>query len=157
MKPIKPEMAIIKFITDQTCATVCCVDENTDPYCFNCYYAFDAENCLLYFKSSVNSFHWKMLRENDSVAGTILPDKLSKLHVMGVQFKGIVLDKDDDFANKAFATYHKKMPFALAMQGEVITIEITDIKMTDNKLGFGKKLLWKREVVLHKHVNLKVF
>jgi hypothetical protein len=33
---------------------------------------------------------------------------------------------------------------ALAMPGHIWTIQLTEIKMTDNTLGFGKKIAWSR-------------
>ncbi len=83
--------AIIQFIKEQTCAGICCVDETGKPYCFSCFYAFNAEKGLLYFKSSRESHHAVLLMKNPLVAGTILPDKTSTLKVKGLQLEGMVL------------------------------------------------------------------
>ncbi len=135
---------IINFLQKQTCATICCVDEQDRPYCFSCYYAFHYEEGLLYFKSSANSNHSALMNNNPFIAGTILPDKLNKLIVKGIQFEGIVLDAQHHLVKKAFSIYLKQHPLALAIPGEVWTIKISSIKMTDNRLGFGKKIIWKR-------------
>lgn len=132
---------IIGFIEDQTVATVACIDSDLKPYCFSCFYAFDKEQSLLYFKTSANTNHVQMLNNNKNVAGTIQPDKLNRLAIKGIQFTGKVIDTGDQQSN-ASAVYHKKYPFALAMPGEVWTIQLETIKMTANTLAFGKKLLW---------------
>jgi hypothetical protein len=88
-----------------------------------------------------------LLKHKPSVAGTILPDKLNKLLVKGIQFEGTLLDAGDSVAASAAVLYYKQNPLAVAMPGEVWTIRIDHIKMTDSTLGFGKKLKWSREAV----------
>ena len=135
---------IIKFLKEQTCASICCVDEEGKPYCFSCYYTFHAEEGLIYFKSSANSHHSALMKKKPFMAGTILPDKLSKLTVKGLQFEGVLLDAQHPMVGKAPGFYLKKHPLALAVPGEVWTVKISNIKMTDSTLGFGKKIIWKR-------------
>lgn len=135
---------ISDYIKEQSCANVCCVDEFAKPYCFNCFYAYNAADQLLYYKSSTDTKHSGILFNNPAIAGTILPDKLNKLQVRGLQFEGEVLSFSHPLCNGASAFYHKKNPVALAMPGEVWTIQINKLKFTDTALGFGKKLLWQR-------------
>lgn len=56
--------SINQFINDQSCATICCISEQGTPYCFNCFYAYDEKNALLYFKSSPSSNHAEMLKNS---------------------------------------------------------------------------------------------
>ena len=65
--------------------------------------------------------------------------------VKGIQFEGVVLTENHFWVKNAAGNYHKKYPVALAMQGEIRTIQINSIKMTDNSLGFGKKITWMRK------------
>jgi len=136
---------ITEFIERQKCASVCCLDEKNDPYCFNIFYAFDKVERRLYFKSSHNSNHAQYLLQNKTIAGTILPDKLNLFSIRGVQFTGYVTDNPDMVHHHAAEEYHRKFPFALAMPGEVWTIQLETIKMTDNTVGIGKKICWQRE------------
>jgi uncharacterized protein YhbP (UPF0306 family) len=140
---------IAQFINKQTCATVCCVDRKGNPYCFNCFYVFNSQQGLLYFKSSTSTHHSGMMIDNPAVAGTILPDKLSTLQIRGVQFDGTVLAADHPLTRKAHSHYYKKHPTALAMPGEMWSIQLNSIKMTDNTLGFGSKLNWNREELVN--------
>jgi len=140
---------IIHFINKQTCASVCCVNEKEkSPYCFSCFYAFNSEEGLLYFKSSQEAHHSAILAENALVAGTILPDKLNVLQLKGIQFEGTILPEVHPLAQQAFVHYHKHHPIALAMSGKMWTIQVTEIKMTDNSLGFGKKIVWNRSELM---------
>lgn len=136
---------IIRFIQRQTCATICCADEQGKPYCFSCFYAFNCEEGLIYFKSQPEAHHSGLLKNNPIIAGTILPDKLNKFLVKGIQFEGIVLDSDNPLMKHDSGFYHKKHPIALAMSGEIRTIQINHIKMTDSTMGFGKKIIWVRD------------
>lgn len=136
---------IIKFISKQTCASLCVIDQHENsPYCFSCFYAFNARLGLLYFKSSPAAHHSSLIAANPSIAGTILPDKLNVLQIRGIQFEGTVLPDDHELVKDGSAQYHKQHPMALAMSGEIWTIQINEIKMTDNSLGFGKKITWER-------------
>mgnify|MGYP001613471760 CR=1 FL=1 len=135
---------IVQFIQKQTCATLCCVDEQGKPWCFSCFYSFNSEEGLLYFKSSADAHHSAVMKNNPLIAGTILPDKLNKILVKGIQFEGIVMDANHPLAIKASGYYHKKYPIALAMHGEIAVILINHIKMTDSTIGFGKKIAWDR-------------
>lgn len=135
---------IDSFIKKQTVASVSCIDASGLPYCFSCFYAYDAENTFLYFKTSIDTTHTPLMMANANIAGTILPDKLVKLAVQGIQFEGTVLKPGSEEAPHAATMYHHKYPFALPMPGDVWAIKIRHCKMTDNTLGFGKKLEWAR-------------
>jgi uncharacterized protein YhbP (UPF0306 family) len=43
--------------------------------------------------------------------------------------------------------YLTRFPFAVLMNASLWIVEIHIIKMTDNRLGFGKKLFWERAEV----------
>lgn len=135
---------IIAFLKGQTVATVCCVDEENRPYCFSCFFAFDEKKQLLYFKSSAQTQHAQLLLQNGTVAGTILPDKLNPLAIKGLQFSGEIVESANPLTADAGSVYHRKYPFALAMKGDLWTVRLTNIKMTDNTLQFGKKITWER-------------
>ena len=135
---------IDQFLNVQTCASLCCIDEHGGPYCFSCFFAFNSGDKLLYFKSSPESRHALLIAKNHAIAGTVLPDKLNKLVIKGIQFKGNVLDADQPLTKEAHLFYYKKFPMALAMTGKLYTIEITSIKMTDSSRMFGEKLSWEK-------------
>ncbi|MBC7507747.1 MAG: pyridoxamine 5'-phosphate oxidase family protein [Ferruginibacter sp.] len=136
---------IIQFLQKQTGATVSCVDEKSRPYCFSCFYAFNFEEGLLYYKSSSDTHHAQLMNTNPFIAGTVLPDKLNKLVVKGIQFEGIILEPSHSNPEEASSCYYKKHPLALAVPGIIWAIQINHIKMTDSTLGFGKKITWGRD------------
>jgi Uncharacterized protein conserved in bacteria len=133
---------IVEFMSHQRVANICCVDAENRPYCFSCFYAFDAERELLYFKSSADAHHSLVFQQNPIVAGTIQPDKLNPLAIKGIQFTGQILHPKNEFCSQAETIYHQRYPFALTMPGAMWTLQPETIKMTDNTLSFGKKLHW---------------
>lgn len=136
---------IQNFLAKQTCASICCIDKDNRPYSFSCYYAFNADAGLMYFKSSVDSHHVGLMIKNPAVSITVLPDVLNKLIVKGVQIQGVALNPENKMDTDASSLYYKKNPIALTIKGTVFTIRIDVVKMTDSSRVFGKKLHWERE------------
>ena len=136
---------IIQFLQEQTTASICCIDENGNPYCFSCFYAFNSTAGLLYFKSSANSYHAGLMKKNPFTAGTVLPDKLNKIQIKGIQFGALVLDTQQPLVKRSLGIYLSKHPLALAIPGDIWALQINYIKMTESTLGFGKKITWKRD------------
>jgi uncharacterized protein len=136
--------AIKQFIQLQRSATVCCTDDEGHPYCFTCFYAFCAEEGLLFFKTSRNTHHAQMMLQRTFLSGTILPDELNPLLVKGVQWTGHLLPENDPLAAYSAVKYHKRFPFAMAMHGDVYTIQLDWIKMTDSSKVFAKKTVWRK-------------
>ncbi len=140
--------SISNYLLKQTCASIACIDNEGFPYSFCCFYVFNPDNGCLYFKSSTVSMHASFIEAKPQVSGTVLPDKLNKLSIIGVQFEGICLSEEDQNAHGASQFYHKKNPMALAMPGKVWVIQMNHIKLTDSSLVFGKKMHWNREATL---------
>jgi hypothetical protein len=138
------ENKLSKFISHQTCMTVCCVDELNKPYCFNSFYVFDEQNNCLLYKSASNTMHSIFLRKNNQVSGTILPDKLNKLSIQGIQFSGeYILDTEMNLNSEK---YYKKYPISKMVNGNIECIRLHYIKMTDSILGITKKIFWENEI-----------
>lgn len=133
---------IVNYLEKQTCASVCSVNEEGKPWCFSCFYVFNSKEGLMYYKSSLDTRHSGVIKNNSFVSGTILPDKLNTLMVKGVQFEGVVLESGHPLAEHAATHYYKKNPMARAIPGQIWTIQLLHIKMTDSTLGFGKKITW---------------
>jgi uncharacterized protein YhbP (UPF0306 family) len=139
---------IIDFLKKQTSASVSCVNEMLEPYSFSCFFAFNAEQKLLYYKSAPSSYHSRILSNQPKVAGTIMPDKLNKLAIRGIQFTGDLLPDNDPLCKHAADIYYRKFPIGLAIPGIVYTIRLEQLKMTNNIVGMMEKLSWQREEIL---------
>lgn len=135
---------ILAFIRKNKIATLCCLDEQQKPYCFNCFYVFEPTRQLLLFKSSEHTFHTQCLSKNGEIAGTILPQKMNLLALKGIQFTGKVYDEDFSPEFSPTNYYHIKNPLALTKAGQVWCIQVLMVKMTDSTKVFGSKLTWKK-------------
>lgn len=135
---------IMSFLSSQTNFTLA-VSDNNKPYCANCFYAYDVERNRLVFKSKPETTHISIALKNPHVAGTITPDALDKTRIQGIQFSGMIVRALEDQPEAAKTVYYKKYPFALVITGELWVIRLQNLKFTDNKLGFGKKLNWKNK------------
>ena len=135
---------ILSFLKKQSAASICCVNELNEPYSFSCFFAFNPAEKLLYFKSPTAAHHSKILLQNPKVSGTILPDKLNKLAIKGIQFTGVFCPENDLACSDASKFYHVKFPLALALPGVVWTVRLTQVKMIDNFPGRFKKYSWER-------------
>jgi uncharacterized protein YhbP (UPF0306 family) len=136
---------IIDFLKKQTAASISCVDEINQTYSFSCFFAFNSTNKLLYFKSAESSYHSRMILQKPKVSGTIMPDKLNKLAVKGIQFTGEALNFNDPLCKEASKNYYHKFPLAVAIPGVIWTIRVDQLKMTNNVMGIFEKLSWQRE------------
>lgn len=138
------DVAIVSFLQSATNLTVCTCS-NEIPHCANCFYAWNEKMNVLIFKSYEETRHIQEALKNNQVAGTILPDKLEKAKIKGIQFSGKFVKPIGESLTISKETYYKKYPFARVFPGEFYEVLLEKIKMTDNTLGFGKKLLWERE------------
>ena len=136
---------ILAFLKKQNAASICCVNEMNESYSFSCFFVFNSAENLLYYKSTASAYHSKILLQNPKVSGTIMPDKLNKLAVKGIQFTGVVLNEDDPVWMDVFKHYHSRFPLTVAIPGVVRTIQLNQLKMTDNVPGFFKRHSWQRE------------
>lgn len=137
------DKAIQLFLNSERNLTFCTAVDNV-PYCANCFYAFVDENKMLVFKSDSGTKHITNALINDQIAGTILPDIQKTGTIKGIQFSGKFIKPVGELLENAKKNYYLKYPFAVVMQGDFWAIEILSIKMTDNTLGFGKKLVWEK-------------
>lgn len=118
---------------------------NHQPYCAICFYVFDEQTNTLIFLSDATTKHITDAITNKKVAGTITTEVVTVAKIQGIQFTGEFVnptkEQEEDFYNK----YYSKFPFAKAKPSPIWGILLSSIKMTDNTLGFGKKLMWNRK------------
>lgn len=136
---------IISFLKQNTCLTLSTCYNNI-PYCASCFYAFDENEKMLVFKSDATTNHIKQAILNKKIAGSVSPDKLEPTRIKGIQFQGNFVVPENDLLNSLKKIYYGKYPFAIGFSGDIWALELTQIKMTDNTLGFGKKIEWEKEV-----------
>ena len=131
----------IKFIKKHHVLTLATVNGEGMPYVANCFYAFDTKRNLFVFTSDLATRHGAEMAANSSVALSIVLETRIVGRVQGLQVTGRALRGDDE----ARKCYIKRFPYAAAADLELWIVEPTMMKLTDNTLGFGKKLVWQSE------------
>ncbi len=116
---------------------------NGEPWCANCFYVYLEDENALVFTSDNETRHVNEFILNPNVAGTVMLETMIIGKIRGIQFSGIVTKPSGNQYEKVRLAYLKRFPVAILMDTNLWIIRLTFIKMTDNRLGFGKKLMWK--------------
>ena len=132
---------IIKFFRKHHVLTIATTVDN-EPWCANCFYVYLEEENALIFTTDSDTRHGKEFIKNPNVAGSVVLETMVIGKIRGIQFQGIVSEPEGELLSKAKWAYLKKFPPAALMDTHLWIVRLTLIKMTDNRLGFGKKLIW---------------
>jgi uncharacterized protein YhbP (UPF0306 family) len=83
---------------------------------------------------------------NPHVAGAIALETKIVGRIRGIQFTGMMEELNGDAFSQAKSDYFRRFPIARLMPVLHLWALTPDlIKMTDNRLGFGKKIIWKSD------------
>jgi uncharacterized protein len=132
---------IISFLKKHHVLTIATAVKN-EPWCANCFYVYLEEENMLVFTTGNETRHGKAFTVNSLVAGSVVLETLLIGKIRGIQLQGIVSEPDGNILSKARWAYLKRFPPAALMDTRLWVVKLTHIKMTDNRLGFGKKLIW---------------
>ncbi len=103
------------------------------------FYAYDKSNQIFVVASSEETTHIQHVLHNTQVAGTIVLETKQIGKIQGLQFRGKFTPLEGRGLSKI---YFKAFPTALVMKPKLWQIQVEYFKMTDNTLGFGKKIIW---------------
>lgn len=138
------DQRILDFIGEHHVLTVACTAHDGEPWCANAFYVFDPQEEGFIITSEEKTRHAQMFLDNPRVAGTVVLETEEVGKIRGLQFSGTVRRCDGGLFDRCRLRYLKRFPYAVFKGGEVWLISLDRLKYTDNRLGFGKKLLWKR-------------
>ena len=103
-----------------------------------------SDNKMLIFLSDKETKHINDARANSNVAGTISTEVTTVAKIKGIQFTGEFINPTEQQQKELYKIHYDKFPFAKAKPSPIWGVQLSWIKMTDNTLGFGKKLIWER-------------
>lgn len=141
------DQRILDFIEGHHVLTVACAARDGEPWCANAFYVFDPQEEGFIITSEEKTRHAQLFLENPKVAGTIVLETEEVGKIRGLQFSGTVRRCDGGLFDRCRLRYLKRFPYAVFKGGEVWLIRPDQLKYTDNRLGFGKKLFWQRQEV----------
>jgi uncharacterized protein len=132
---------VIRFFKKHHVLTIA-TSVGNEPWCANCFYVYLEDENALVFTTDITTRHGSEFLKNSLVAGSVVLETLVIGKIRGVQFQGVVSEPEGTLLPKAKWAYLKRFPPAALMATNLWMVKLTLIKMTDNRLGFGKKILW---------------
>ena len=133
---------IPKFIAKHHVLTLATVGESGEAWVANCFYAYDRRRNLFIFTSDTSTRHGSEMAKNGKVALSVVRETRIVGCVQGLQVVGNARPADDE----AHKVYIKRFPYAVVAPLTLWMVEPELMKLTDNTLGFGKKLIWEKEL-----------
>jgi len=112
------------------------------PWCASCFYAWDEENNSLVITTDTNTRHGAEFLSNPNVAGTIALETMRVGRIRGAQFTGTIIEPAGEDLQRARRVYLKRFPYAALADLHLWVIHLNYVKLTDNRMGFGKKIVW---------------
>ena len=134
---------IITFLKKHHVLTLATVS-GEQPWVANCFYAFMEERMAFVFTSGYETRHIQEAVLNKKVAGNVVLETGIVGKIQGIQFSGTLELAEGEALIAAEKAYLKRFPFAALMDTTLWLLPVDYLKMTDNRLGFGKKLMWER-------------
>lgn len=134
---------IIRFFRKHHVLTIA-TSVNNEPWCANCFYVYLRDENALVFTTDLETRHGKEFLKNKLVAGSVVLETPIIGKIRGIQFQGIVSEPQGELSKTIRKAYLKRFPVAMLMETRIWIVELTHIKMTDNRFGFGKKIIWKK-------------
>jgi len=140
---MKLDKRVIEFINKHHVLTMSTVLDNV-PYSCNCFYTYIEEDNVIICTSDYKTKHISDVQQNNNVSGSIVLETSVVGKIQGVQFNGKLIEAKNDLYKKYKKAYLKRFPFVIFKSTALWYIDLIYIKMTDNRLGFGKKLIWEK-------------
>jgi len=121
------------------------VTRNLQPWCATCFYVYDEESNLFIFTSEDDTRHIHDVVEtgNFLAAGAIALETKMIGKIRGIQFSGTMHKLEGAELKPAKKSYLERFPIARLSTLYLWGFRPDFIKLTDNRLGFGTKLIWK--------------
>ena len=137
------DQQIIHFLNVHHLLTLA-TSKNNKPYCCNLFYVYDQLSNQLIFSTETKTKHAQDFITNTNVAGSIALETKEVSKIQGVQLLGTIQELKGERLKIAKEQYIKAFSYAANMELHLWVMPLSFIKMTHNKLGFGKKLIWEK-------------
>ena len=131
---------ITQFASKHHVLTLATATADGSPYCCNAFYAFNKADNAFIFTTDTSTHHGQMMLSNNRVAASVVLETRIVGKIQGLQITGQVKPAID--GDKTL--YLKRFPYAMVADLHLWRLEADIMKLTDNTLGFGKKLIWQR-------------
>lgn len=130
-----------KFIAKHHVLTLATATTAGAPYCCNAFFAYDKHSAAFIFTSDNSTHHAQMMIANSRVAASIVLETRIVGKIQGLQITGNIEPATDEDKK----LYIKRFPYTAVADLTLWRLQADMMKLTDNTLGFGKKLIWHRQ------------
>ncbi len=135
---------IVDFIKEHHVLSLSTSDNNV-PYTANCFFVYLIDDNKFIFTSDPNTKHGKQMLNNPNIALNIFLETKAVGKIQGLQITGKAKALSGQEEKTAKIKYLKQYPFAVLKMETMWEISPDFMKLTDNRLGFGKKIIWNEE------------
>ena len=129
------------FINDHHVLTLSTVKDG-QAYTSNCFYVYLPEQNMFVFTSDKETRHGSEMLDNPKVGANIVLETKTVGKIQGLQMMGVSEPLKGEELKKGKLVYLKKYPYAILKLETMWGLKVNFLKLTDNRLGFGKKLIW---------------
>lgn len=129
---------IVAFLDEHHVMSLATCGDDGVSVC-NLFYAFDKDTLSFVVASSDDTLHVQNIMQNSKVAGSVVLETKTIGKIQGLQFRGEFKVLQNESLKKL---YFKTFPYAMAMIPKLWEIKVDFFKLTDNRLGFGKKIVY---------------
>jgi uncharacterized protein YhbP (UPF0306 family) len=133
------------FVRKHHVMTLATVGADGRPWVAHVFYAWLATENLFVFTTDTSTRHGAEMSADSRVAAGVALETRTVGRVQGLQIEGLVRRAGGEELESARAAYLRRFPYAVVAPLSLWVLEPTLLKLTDNTLGFGKKLIWKKE------------
>lgn len=137
----QPDKRIIEVIKKHHVLTIATSKDN-QPWCASCFYTWLSNENLFAFTTDPDTTHGQQITDNYRVAANIYLETKIVGKIQGIQITGTASIAKDELKKIAHKQYLKQYPYAALIKTTMWVLKPTILKLTDNRLGFGKKLIW---------------
>jgi uncharacterized protein YhbP (UPF0306 family) len=141
--PVEPR--ILEFISEHHVLTLA-VSKYNLPWCAHCFYCYLPSRNLFVFTSDPDTRHISDIEGsgNNLVAAGVYLETRMVGKIRGLQMTGAMRRLEGTELKEGKRAYLATFPVARLTKLHLWGLEPDLMKLTDNRLGFGKKLIWKQ-------------
>lgn len=139
-----PDERIIKMIKKHHVFTLATSNENV-PWVASCFYTWLDNEDVFVYTTDLTTRHGAEANKNMKVAANIYLETKLVGKIQGIQIAGTTFRPEGELLERAKKRYLKRFPYARLMETTLWVLKPSAMKMTDNRLGFGKKLIWQED------------
>lgn len=135
------DASILEFIDDHHVMTLATCRDG-QPWVASCFYAYDAKENVFLITTDKETKHGSEALDNKHVAVNIVLETEKIGMIRGLQVSAEIECIKASIFSKYKRIYLKRFPYAVLKQSDLWIVNPQLMKLTDNRLGFGKKLIW---------------